>query len=239
MELQSNEINDHISIDIPKHRLHLLQAHVLINEEHKRDTELSWSTSQEELLYTWVEKAAGYRWLHMRSQEHYTFLNNVYTYPIVILSSLVGFGGILVNKQNPSYTENIVIYMLFSINFLIAVLSSLQKLHKYAEEAEKHTNQAVQYAKFYREINMELSIERKDRENGIVFIKNCKYKYDNLLNGGSSIHPTIIKQFNRSFPHVVNRPDIANGLYDLCCKQPRVKNNDLSRLDSLQINLKI
>lgn len=226
-----------VSIDIPSHTMKLLKAHALINEENKKETELSWSSSQEDLLYTWVEKAAGYRWLHMRCYEYYTFLNNIYTYPIIILSSLAGFGGILINKQQNSYTENITIYMLFSMNFLVAVLSSLQKLHKYAEEAEKHSNQAVQYAKFYREINMELSLDRKERENGVIFIKNCKYKYDNLLNSGNSIHLSVIKQFNRLFPHIVNRPDITNGLYDLCCKRPK-KSVELFRMDSIQANLK-
>lgn len=221
----------------PGTSLELLKAHALITKQNKKETERSWSTAQEDLLFTWVEKSAGYRWLHTRAYEHYTLWNNMYTYPIVVLSTVAGFGGFVFNKQHPSAEDNMLLYVMFSLNLVVAVLSSLQKLNRFAEQAEKHLSQSIQYAKFYREINMELSLERKDRENGIVYIKNCKYAYDNLLNSGGGIPTKIIRRFNRLFPNVMNRPDIANGLFDLNCKTPKHRSNEF-RMDSLQVNLR-
>ena len=43
----------------PGTSLELLKAHALITKQNKKETERSWSTAQEDLLFTWVEKSAG------------------------------------------------------------------------------------------------------------------------------------------------------------------------------------
>jgi hypothetical protein len=210
--------------------LEILMAQTIIHKQNRKDIEDSWTTKQEDLLYTWSEKAAGYRWIHIRTHEYYTLMNNLYTYPIVIFSTVIGFCGMVMNKPHLSEVDVNIMYLLSSCNLVVAMLSTLHKFNKCAEKAEHHLFQSVQYAKFYREINMELSLERRDRENGIAYCKSSKYNYDNLLSTSMNVPRKIIREFNSLFPNVMNRPDIANGLFDMNVK--RRVNNGLQYMSS-------
>jgi hypothetical protein len=95
------------------------------------------------------------------------------------------------------------------------MLSSIQRFNASAEHAEKHSHAAIQYAKFYRVVNMELSLDPSDREYGIHFCKQCKSEFDRLLTTSPEIPTHIIDEFNSNFTNIVNKPDIANGLTHL------------------------
>ena len=224
-----------LNIDESAQDIDVYKAQSIIAKQTKKNIEISWTDKQEDLLFTWSEKAAGYRWLHIRANEYYTNMSNLFTYPIIILSSLIGFGGMVVNKHELSDDDVIVLYALSGLNLVVATLSSLQKINRYTEKSEQHLSQSIQYAKFYREINMELSLERKERDNGVIFCKNSKYKYDNLLSVGLNVPRKIIIEFNFQFPNIMNRPDIANGLFDMNVKR---KLYDLNVLYNKNLNSK-
>jgi hypothetical protein len=215
--------------------IEVFKAQSIIAKQRRRSIQYSWVGSQEDLLFTWSEKGAVYRWLHIRAHEYYTYMNNLYTYPIIVLSSVIGFSGMVLNKPHLSETDLIILYILSSCNLIVAMLSSVQKFNKHAEKAEHHLSQSIQYAKFYRDINMELSLDRKDRENGVVFCKNSQSKYDNLLGTSLSVPRHIIREFNLMFPNLMNRPDIANGLFDMNIKKRIYDKNALTK--TMTINM--
>lgn len=209
--------------------IEVLKAQALVSKQERQSRICSWTVSQEELLFTWSEKAAGYRWLHIRAHEYYTYYNNLYTYPIIFLSSIIGCGGMALNKPQQSEIELVLLYILSSCNLVVAMLSSVQKFNKHAEKAEQHLTQSIQYAKFYRDINMELSLDWKDREHGVIFVKNSKTRYDNLLCTSLKVPRHIIREFNQLFPNIMNRPDIANGLFDMNIKKRVYDTHALTR----------
>ena len=191
------------------------RAKALIHRERRASIAASWKNSHEKLLYIWSEKSAGYRWLHMRCHEYFIFMNNVFTYPIIVLSSAMGFGSFILS-QLPQFNDKVyIIYILAACNLIVAIFTSLQKFHRYAENSEKHLSIAIQYAIFYRELNMELSLDKSERHDAKEFCKTMKSQYDRLLMNTISIPSHVIVKFNKTFPNILHRPDVANGLFDL------------------------
>lgn len=190
------------------------QAIAIVEEEKKKQIAESWSKEQEMILKIWAEKAAGYRWLHERSARHYRRLNNRFVYPQIVLSTMAGVGGFGATSSGNTKL-NYFGYIIAGMNIFTALLSSFQKFLMAAEKSETHATIARQFAAYYRNISLELSLNPRDRTECLELCKACRNEYDRLMNVAPSIPLKIINQFKANFPHAKNKPDIANGLSDM------------------------
>jgi len=179
-----------------------------------------WCEKQENLLKAWAQRAAGYRWLHNHARLYYQTKNDYLSYPSIIIASITGVGGFAV--LNPSGNEGVstdtknkimVIQYIFAfLNVLGGILTSISKFSQSAALADTHSSMCVQYSKFYRNIDMELSLDVNDRTDAVEFVKRCREQYDKLLDDAPDIPSNSIKAFNTEFPDRVNKPDVCNGL---------------------------
>ena len=178
-----------------------------------------WCPKQEKLLIRWAEKAAGYRWLHNHARMFYKKQNDWLSYPCIIISSITGVGGFAVlspNDQNMSteQKQKIVIFQYFFafLNVVAGILTSISKFNNSSRMMEAHSVMSVQYSKFYRNIDMELSLETKYREDVLEFVNKVRLEYDRLLDDAPDIPSHTIEAFNETFPDKENKPDVCNGL---------------------------
>jgi len=178
-----------------------------------------WCPKQEKLLIRWAEKAAGYRWLHNHARMFYKKQNDWLSYPCIIISSITGVGGFAVlspNDQNMSteQKQKIVIFQYFFafLNVVAGILTSISKFNNSSRMMESHSVMCVQYSKFYRNIDMELSLETKYREDVLEFVNKVRLEYDRLLDEAPDIPSHTIEAFNDMFPDKENKPDVCNGL---------------------------
>ena len=178
-----------------------------------------WCPKQEQLLIRWAEKAAGYRWLHNHARMFYKKQNDWLSYPCIVISSITGVGGFAVlspNDQNMSteQKQKIVIFQYFFafLNVVAGILTSISKFNNSSRMMEAHSVMSVQYSKFYRNIDMELSLDPQDRTCVIKFVKKCREEYDRLLDEAPDIPAISIEAFNLEFPERTNKPDVCNGL---------------------------
>jgi len=185
----------------------------IIPEQHH------WCPKQEKLLIRWAEKAAGYRWLHNHARMFYKKQNDWLSYPCIIISSITGVGGFAVlspNDQNMSteQKQKIVIFQYFFafMNVIAGILTSISKFNNSSRMMEAHSVMSVQYSKFYRNIDMELSLETKYREDVLEFVNKVRLEYDRLLDEAPDIPGHTIEAFNETFPGKENKPDVCNGL---------------------------
>jgi len=190
------------------------QAMSAIEEKRKKQIAESWSKEQETILKIWAEKAAGYRWLHEHSARHYRRLNNRFVYPQIVLSTMAGVGGFGTTSSGNEQL-NYFGYIIAGMNIFTALLSSFQKFIMAAEKSETHATIARQFATYYRNISLELSLNPRDRTHCLELCKTCRYEYDRLVNAAPNVPQKIINQFKENFPHVKNKPDITNGLSDM------------------------
>jgi len=179
-----------------------------------------WCEKQEKLLIRWAEKAAGYRWLHNHARLHYKKQHDYLSYPSIIIASITGVGGFAV--LNPSGSENVsmdtknkilaIQYIFAFLNVIGGILTSIGKFSQSANLAEAHSSMCVQYSKFYRNIDMELSLDVQHRADVIDFVKKAREDYDRLLDDAPDIPAISIHAFNDEFPDKENKPDVCNGL---------------------------
>jgi hypothetical protein len=184
------------------------------------DHDRHWCDREERLLRRWAEKAAGYRWLHNHARLHYKWLTDMLTYPCIIISSITGVGGFAV--LNPSddnissdMRRNIIIfqYTFAFLNVIAGILTSVSKFSNSSSMMEAHSSMCIQYSKFYRNIDMELSLDAEHRSmDAIEFVNKQRQEYDRLLDEAPDIPHSTICEFNKTFPDKDNKPDVCNGL---------------------------
>lgn len=198
-----------------------------------------WCPQQEALVYKWAERAAGYRWLHNHARLQLKKRADSLTYPTIIMSSITGVGGFAVlSPDNATPNQRLVItavqYLFATLNILSGILTSIAKFSQSQQLSEAHSLMSIQYAKYYRSIDMELSLQKKDRLPVIEFVKKCKDEYDRMLSEAPDIPSESIDAFNAAFPNKTNKPDVCNGLNIMCQAEPRVltKQGEISRTSS-------
>lgn len=179
-----------------------------------------WCEKQEKLLIKWAEKAAGYRWLHNHARLYYKNQNDWLAYPSIIIASITGVGGFAV--LNPSGNEEvsmdmknkimIIQYFFAFLNVLGGILTSISKFSQSLPLSEAHSAMCVKWSKFYRRVDMEISLDVKHRENVVEFIMKSREEYDKLLSEAPDIPSISITAFLKQFPDKENKPDVCNGL---------------------------
>jgi len=85
------------------------------------------------------------------------------------------------------------------INFFVTVLTIIQNYFKYAESSDEHRKSGIGWGKFYRNISIELSVNRSHRKDPDFFIKLARNEYDRLLEESPTIPDDIIEKFNITF----------------------------------------
>lgn len=199
-QVVENELFEESEQEIPAEELY--HAYDIIDREKSRKNSLSWNNkSQEDLLDSWAENAASYKWMHIKAARYYDFINDIITIPVIMLSSLSAMGAVFVISNNEGETidraNQIIEYIFAGANLIIATLSSVQKYKRFGEISEKHRVAAVEYSKFYREIKLELVLDPKARKYAIDYSKNIKMAYDKLLSSSPDIPEHISKGFEK------------------------------------------
>ena len=187
--------------------------------------ECTWCDKQEKLLVKWAETAAGYRWLHNHARLHYKKKHDYLSYPSIIIASITGVGGFAVltpggneNIDSDMHTRIIVIQYFFAfLNVLGGVLTSINKFSQSVTLIESHSSMSIQWSKFYRNIDMQLSLEPKHRISASDFVLKSSEEYDRILLGAPDIPGVTIRAFNDRFPDRQNKPDVCNGLSIIAC----------------------
>ena len=150
------------------------------------DKKPEWCSKQEALVYKWAERAAGYRWLHNNARIRLKKISNRLTLPSIIISSITGVGGFAVlSPDEPKADKMLMIlllqYFFATLNIISGILTSVAKFSQSQKLSESHSLMCIQYAKFYRSIDLELSLDREDRAPVLDFV-NKIYILSQLFN---------------------------------------------------------
>ena len=180
----------------------------------------TWCDKQEKLLIKWAEKAAGYRWLHNHARLSFKKTNDYLAYPSIIIASITGVGGFAVlnpsgnsDLSDENQTRIIIIQYFFAfLNVMGGILTSISKFSQSLSLSEGHSAMCIQWSKFYRNIDMELSLDVKHRADVVEFVMKCREDYDRLLDDSPDIPAETIQAFLKQFPDKENKPDVCNGL---------------------------
>lgn len=186
---------------------------------------MDWKEYHENILVDWADKALCYRWLHSKSSSKYIRLRNLYTIPVIILSTLTGTANFALERVPIEYQGYCQIGI-GSLNILAGIITTVSQFLKINELSEAHRVSSISWDKFYRNIRVELVKCPEDRIDVGYLIKSCKDEYDRLMETCPIIDSNIINKFNKTFKmnnkidnqkrkdalKLLNKPDILDSL---------------------------
>jgi hypothetical protein len=158
----------------------------------------NWTSEHEEVLAEWADKSMCYKWLHMRSNEKYSRLHNLYTIPVIIMSTLTGTANFAQNKIPISF-RGYATMIIGGINIFAGIVTTIQQFLKINELNEGHRVACISWDKFYRRIKVELSKSPLERHPVNEFFLSATEEYDRLMESSPMIDTVIIEKFNQKF----------------------------------------
>jgi hypothetical protein len=173
-----------------------------------------WKYEEMELLKNWMEKASGYRYVLSRSGRYYMARYWYIAIPTFIMSTLAS--GTSLNSlqvgDKPTVSKEMSVFMT-SVTVLSTFLVALQNVLDYRSVAKEHLQLSVMFARYYREISVQLTSDRF-RGDPSTTLKNAQENYNKYIEAASTlmIPNHIIDEYRAKFNGKVALIDIANGI---------------------------
>jgi hypothetical protein len=185
--------------------------------------ERKWCSEHETILSEWADKALCYKWLHTKSYAKYQRLHNIYTIPVIVMSTLTGTANFAQDKIPDEYKFYAPIVIGF-INIFAGIITTVQQFLHINELNEAHRVSMISWDKFYRRIKNELSRNPKERSQVNEFIMSATEEYDRITETSPIIDKDMIDLFKatfdgrfttkdtRQFFQEITKPDILDKL---------------------------
>ena len=187
---------------------------VLSNSKEKKKAKARpkiWHKQQELILKKWSEVGSSYRFMHDRSYMKYEKKNLRFALPVIVISTVTGTA----NFAQGSFPQEWSVYVPLIIGFfnlLAGLITTIAQFLRVSEQLEGHRAATIAYSKFSRNISVELSLPREDRNSdGTEFVNNCRGELDRLIEQSPNIPMDIIRRFAKKFNDIeFNKPEILD-----------------------------
>ena len=172
----------------------------------------AWSPQQEQILKTWGEASACYRYMHNHAFLIYKKQNMHFSLPVIILSTVTGTA----NFAQSSFPESIqggVPAVIGGMNLIAGLIATIMQFLKINELMENHRTAALGHGGLSRNIRLQLALPRDERsKEGLKFVDECKSIYESLLEQSPPIPKEILKTFEKDYPieGVFTKPEILS-----------------------------
>lgn len=175
---------------------------------------LHYTSELENILASEGEKCLCYRWLHEKSEMHYSQLNHWIALPVIVLSTLTGASSI--GSSSLFDDARVASIAIGTVSLSIGVLNTIGEYFSYSKRSEGHRYASVNYAKIYRFLQVELALPRTERMGAKDLLKTIREQIQRLEETSPQVPEHIIKRFLRKFPKKdypdLSMPEALNGL---------------------------
>ena len=174
--------------------------------------QVSWNDNLEKYFADTGEKANCLAWVHKRAEEVYSHRRTFVDIPVIVISSLTGF----LSASSTSLfegQEKMSSILLGISSLLVSVINTIGSYFAWAKRAEAHRLSAIQYARLYRFLAIELNLPREERMTPSDLLKYTKDSYDRLQEVSPLIPPELVAEFKRKFGKLeIAKAEELNGL---------------------------
>lgn len=179
------------------------------------DKNISWTKELEEYFSHTGEKASCLSYLHKKAEQKYSTTTMWIDLPVIILSVLNG--AVSVGSQSLFGDSQYASVGVGAVALLTGILNALGSYFSWSRRSEAHKISAINYAKLYRFLSIEMSLPREERMTPADLLKYSKTEYDRLQEISPLIPPSIISEFRKRFSELkdVSFPEEANGLHPI------------------------
>lgn len=180
------------------------------------EEKIRWSANHEEIFTEWADKAFCYSWMHNKSSIKYNKLRNLFTIPVIIMSTITGTANFAIERIPEDYQSSIQI-AIGTVNIVAGIITTVQQFLKINELSENHKTSSLLWGKLNREITIELSKIQSERVDVTYFLKKCKEEFDRLMEVSPRPDASSIKLFLKKFENskdwgILHKPELCNTL---------------------------
>ena len=170
-----------------------------------------WENHHETIFVDWADKAACYKWMHNKSYIKYSSKRNMYTIPVIIMSTLTGTANFALERIPAEYQDT-ASAVIGSINILAGIITTVAQFLKLNELTESHRTASIAWDKFHRSIRIELIKSPEERPDINYFIKTARDEYDRLMETCPQIDKDIVELFRKKLTTGIDKTDVVRKL---------------------------
>ena len=176
------------------------------SEQHPK-----WVKQQELILKKWSEEAAAFRFMHDRSYKRFARLHMNFSLPVIILSTIAGTANFSTGSFPVEYREYVSLAT-GGINLIAGMITTIAQFMKIPEMLEAHRASSNDFAKFSRNIRVELSLPIRERTcTGREFLEKCRSEMEVLMERAPDISLSLVRSFQYKFKKKeLHMPDIID-----------------------------
>ncbi len=171
-----------------------------------------WSPQQEQILKTWGEASACYRYMHNHAFLIYKKQNMNFSLPVIILSTVTGTAN-FAQSSLPASIRGAAPAVIGGLNLIAGIIATVMQFLKISEMMEGNRVASLQYGKLSRTIRLELTLPIEERScDGSTMIDTCRAEYDKLIEQSPPIPYFVIQAFEKQFPddNGIFKPEIMH-----------------------------
>ena len=191
------------------------------NKRPVEDPYAPWNHRIKLLLKKIGEKSMGYRWMH--DQEAKYFLKIGYWFGVgqIILSSFLSImsSGTLIgmaSDMDPDDGDEILVIATvceLCTSFILLVLIGIKEQSDFKGKANQHQRTAHMFAKIYRSIQEQMTLDIEERENDRIFLREKIQQYDLLMDGALEVRSgTMEKYITATENHDIYKPALIGDV---------------------------
>ena len=170
-----------------------------------------WENHHETIFVDWADKAACYKWMHNKSYIKYSSKRNIYTIPVIIMSTLTGTANFALERIPAEYQDTASV-VIGSINILAGIITTVAQFLKLNELTESHRTASIAWDKFHRSIRVELIKSPEERPDINYFIKTARDEYDRLMETCPQIDKEVVELFRKKLTTGIDKNDVVRKL---------------------------
>tara|TARA_B100000768_G_scaffold49240_3_gene48042 strand:- start:11404 stop:12249 length:846 start_codon:yes stop_codon:yes gene_type:complete len=169
--------------------------------------EVAWEQHHDSIFVDWADKAACYKWLHNKSYLKYSSKRNMFTIPVIIMSTLTGTANFALERVPEQY-QDIFSICIGSVNILAGIITTIAQFLKLNELTESHRTASVAWDKFHRSLRIELIKAPEERPDVNYFMKTSRDEFDRLMETCPGIDKGIVDMFKKQLTTGIDKHDI-------------------------------
>lgn len=169
--------------------------------------EVTWEPHHDAIFVDWADKAACYKWLHDKSYLKYSGKRNMFTIPVIIMSTLTGTANFALERVPEEY-QDICSIAIGSVNILAGIITTVGQFLKLNELTESHRTASVAWDKFHRSIRIELIKAPDERPDVNYFMKTSRDEFDRLMETCPGIDKNIVDMFRKQLTTGIDKNDV-------------------------------
>lgn len=169
--------------------------------------EVTWEPHHDNIFVDWADKAACYKWLHNKSYLKYSSRRNMFTIPVIVMSTLTGTANFALERVPEKY-QDICSIAIGSVNILAGIITTVAQFLKLNELTESHRTASVAWDKFHRCLRIELIKAPEERPDVNYFMKTSRDEFDRLMETCPGIDKGITDMFRKQLTTGIDKHDI-------------------------------